>query len=61
MVTYLVPLIQVPPRGLWGLRPADEEALTGEGARLLAFAAGPASDHDIRLTDPGTGTTPATL
>lgn len=40
---------------------ADEDALTAEGARLLAFAADAASDHDIRLIDPGTGTTPAAL
>lgn len=40
---------------------ADADALTDEGARLLAFAADTVSDHDVRLIDPGTGTTPAAV
>jgi len=48
-------------RPLKRLSDADENALAGEGARLLEFAAESASHHDIRFVDPGTGTLPPGL
>jgi hypothetical protein len=44
-------LVVTPLRPLAG---ADREAIGGEGARLLAFTAAEAHDHDVRIVDPDT-------
>lgn len=44
-------------RPFTSLTAGNQAALTDEARNLLAFAASPAAEHEIRITNPGTGTT----
>lgn len=46
-VQYLTPLVQTPPRGVWGRN--GPATCAEEGSRLLAFAAADASTHRVRV------------